>query len=180
MADDWYAQAYGGYLETMFGGVGGEVMYRPVDSNWSFGVDLNYVQQRSYENDWDFFDYKVLTGFASAYYRPEFLPDTRLTVSAGQFLAKDKGVNIDFAKRFDSGIVVGAYAAFTDASAEEYGEGSFTKGFYISVPLDLFVLKPAKGRGRFPWVPISRDGGQMLNRPSILSDITAPRSPFYR
>lgn len=180
VADDWYAQAYGGYLETMFGGVGGEVMYRPVDSNWSFGVDLNYVQQRSYENDWDFFDYKVLTGFASAYYRPEFLPDTRLTVSAGQFLAKDKGVNIDFAKRFDSGIVVGAYAAFTDASAEEYGEGSFTKGFYISVPLDLFVLKPAKGRGRFPWVPISRDGGQMLNRPSILSDITAPRSPFYR
>ena len=176
VSDNWYAQAYGGYLETMFGGVGAEALYRPVDSNFAFGVDLNYVQQRSYENDWDFFDYKVLTGFASAYYRPEFLPDTQISVSAGQFLAKDKGVNIDFAKRFDSGIVVGAYAAFTDASADEYGEGSFTKGFYISVPLDLFVLKNAKGGGRFPWVPISRDGGQMLNRPSRLMDITNSRT----
>ena len=180
IADNWYAQAYAGYLETMFGGVGAELMYRPVDSNLAFGFDVNYARQRSYENDWDYFDYDVVTGFASAYWRPEILPDTQLTFSAGQFLAKDKGVNIDFAKRFDSGIVVGAYAAFTDASAEDYGEGSFTKGFYISVPLDLFVLKPAKGRGRFPWVPISRDGGQMLNRPSRLIDFTAPRSPFYR
>ena len=176
--DNWYAQAYGGYLETMFAGVGGEALYRPVDSNFAFGVDVNYVQQRSFENDWDLFDYKAFTGFATAYWRPDFLPDTRLSVSAGQFLAKDKGVNIDFAKRFDSGIVVGAYAAFTDASAEDYGEGSFTKGFYISVPLDLFILQPAKGSGRFPWVPISRDGGQMLNRPSQLINITAPRSPF--
>ena len=101
-----------------------------------------------------------------------------LTVSAGQFLAKDKGVNIDFAKRFDSGIVVGAYAAFTDVSSEEYGEGSFTKGFYISVPLDLFTLKPAKGRGTFPWIPISRDGGQMLRRPARLIDFTNARSSF--
>lgn len=179
IADDWYAQAYAGHLETMFGGVGAEALYRPVDSTLAFGVDVNYVQQRSYENDWDYFDYKVLTGFASAYWRPEFLDDTQITVSAGQFLAKDKGVNLDFAKRFDSGIIVGAYAAFTDASSAEYGEGSFTKGFYLSVPLDLFVLKNAKGRGRFPWVPISRDGGQMLNRPSQLMDLTSPRSPFY-
>ncbi len=178
VADDWYAQVYGGYLETMFAGVGAEALYRPVDSNFAFGVDINYAQQRSYENDWDLFDYKAVTGFATAYWRPEILPETQFTVSAGQFLAKDKGVNINFAKRFDSGIVVGAYAAFTDASAEEYGEGSFTKGFYISVPLDLFVLKHAKGSGRFPWVPISRDGGQMLNRPSQLINLTGPRSPF--
>ncbi|QJR82807.1 YjbH domain-containing protein [Alteromonas pelagimontana] len=179
LSDNVYAQAYAGYLETMYGGVGTEVIYRPVDSRLAFGVDLNYVQQRSYENDFDFFDYKVLTGHASVYWRPEFLPDTLLTVSAGQFLAKDKGVNIDFAKRFDSGIVVGAYAAITDVSSEEYGEGSFTKGFYISVPLDLFVVKHAKGRGRFPWIPIARDGGQMLNRPMRMIDYTEARSPFF-
>nr|WP_245953280.1 YjbH domain-containing protein [Alteromonas aestuariivivens] len=179
--DDWYLQAYGGYLETMFGGVGGEVLYRPVDSNLAFGVDLNFVQQRSYENVLGFFDYKTFTGHASVYWKPQWsaLKGTQISVSAGQFLAKDKGVNIDFAKRFDSGIVVGAYAAFTNVSADEYGEGSFTKGFYLSIPFDLFVVKPAKGRGRFPWVPISRDGGQMLNRPIRLMDMTEVRAPFY-
>jgi hypothetical protein len=163
----------------MFGGVGGEVMYRPVDSNIFFGLDLNYVQQRSYENDWDFFDYKVLTGHANIYWRPSFMPDTQFTVNIGQFLAKDKGVNIDFAKRFDSGVIVGAYAALTNVSADEYGEGSFTKGFYLSIPFDLFVVEPATGRGKFPWIPIGRDGGQKLLRPVELRSLTEVRSPFY-
>ncbi len=174
-----FAQAYAGYLETMFGGAGAEVLYRPVDSTFSFGFDLNYVRQRSYEDDFSFFDYKTLTGHFNIYWQPSFLPDTRLTFNIGQFLAKDKGVNFDFAKRFDSGIIVGGYAAITDASAADYGEGSFTKGFYISIPFDLFSVKPAKGRGRIPWVPIGRDGGQPLNRPIKLIDITEQRSPFF-
>jgi len=32
LAEDTYFQVYGGYLETMFGGVGTEILYRPVDS----------------------------------------------------------------------------------------------------------------------------------------------------
>ena len=179
VAENTYAQAYAGYLEGMFGGVGGEILYRPVDSNVALGLDVNYVQQRSYENDWDFFDYKVLTGHATLYWQPSFLPDTQIKLSAGQFLAKDKGINIDFAKRFDSGIIVGAYAAFTNVSADEYGEGSFTKGFYISLPFELFTLEPARGRGKLPWIPIARDGGQMLNRPVELRNLTELRSPFY-
>lgn len=173
-----FAQAYAGYLETMFGGAGAELLYRPVDSTLAFGVDLNYVRQRSFENDFGFFDYKTLTGHVNVYWQPSFLPDTRLTFNIGQFLAKDKGVNIDFAKRFDSGMIVGAYAAITDVSSEEYGEGSFTKGFYLSIPFELFSLRPSKGRGQLPWIPISRDGGQPLNRPIRLIDITESRSPF--
>ncbi|MCB5226047.1 YjbH domain-containing protein [Alishewanella sp. 16-MA] len=179
IAPSIFAQAYGGYLETMFGGVGTEILYRPVDSNFAVGFDLNYVKQRSCEDDFSFFDYTVVTGHLNLYWQPEFLPNSRLTFNIGQFLAKDKGVNFDFAKRFDSGMIVGAYAAITNASAEEYGEGSFTKGFYISIPFDLFSLRPAKGRGRLPWVPIGRDGGQPLNRPIKLIDMTESRSPFY-
>ncbi|MFT6270915.1 MAG: hypothetical protein ACJAVV_003754, partial [Alphaproteobacteria bacterium] len=179
IAPDIYAQAYGGYLETMFGGVGAEVLYRPVNSTLSFGIDVNYVKQRDFNSETAFFDYNVLTGHASMYWQPEFLPDMQLTLSAGQFLAKDKGINVDFAKRFDSGLIVGAYAAFTNVSAEEYGEGSFTKGFYISIPFDLLSLTPAKGRGSIPWIPIGRDGGQMLQRPIKLRTLTESRSPFY-
>lgn len=179
VSENIFALAYAGYLETMYGGVGAEVLYRPVDSTVSFGFDVNWVKQRSFEDDFSFRDYDTLTGHANIYWTPQFLPDTQLTFKLGQFLAKDKGVNIDFAKRFDSGIVVGAYAAFTNVSAEEYGEGSFTKGFYISIPFDLFSLSPSRGRGKIPWIPIARDGGQPLKRPMNLNDITDVRSPFY-
>jgi hypothetical protein len=179
IAPNLYAQAYGGYLETMFGGVGAELLYRPVDSTLAFGFDINYVQQRSWESEFDFFDYKVLTGHANIYWQPSFLPDTKVTFNIGQYLAKDKGITIDVAKRFDSGIVVGAYAAFTNVTAEEYGEGSFSKGFYLSIPFDLFSLTPAKGHGYLPWTPISRDGGQALNRPLMLYNTTEERSRFH-
>ncbi len=179
ISENVFAQVYGGYLETMFAGVGGEILYRPVDSRVAYGLDINYVKQRDPYSQLGMDDYEALTGHASVYWRPEFLDGTQISVSAGQFLAKDKGVNIDFAKRFDSGIIVGAFAAFTDVSSEEYGEGSFTKGFYISIPTDLFLLKPSKGRGIFPWIPISRDGGQMLRRPVRLIDTTEVRSPFF-
>lgn len=180
LADNWYGQVYAGYLETMYGGVGGELLYKPIDSTLAVGVDLNYVRQRSYEKELAFFDYKTFTGHLSFYWKPQFLDDTMITASFGQYLAKDKGVTIDFAKRFDSGIVVGAYGAFTDMSAAEYGEGSFSKGFYVSIPFDLFSLKSATGRGRIPWVPISRDGGQMLNKPVSLNGLTEDRAPFVR
>ena len=179
IAPNTYMQVYGGYLETMFAGVGAEALYQPVNSNLAFGLDLNYVKQRDFDSDTALFDYKVVTGHASVYWQPTFLENMLLTVSAGQFLAKDKGVNIDFAKRFDSGIIVGAYAAFTNVSAADYGEGSFTKGFYLSIPFDLFSFAPAKGRGNIPWIPIGRDGGQMLKRPITLRDLTKSRSPFY-
>jgi len=179
LSENLFGQAYAGYLETMFAGVGGEIMYREVDSNIAYGLDINYVKQRDPLKQLALEDYDAITGHASVYWKPEFLDDTQITVSAGQFLAKDKGVNIDYAKRFDSGIIVGAFAAFTDVSSEEYGEGSFTKGFYISIPTDLFLLQPSKGRGFFPWIPISRDGGQMLQRPARLINQTEIRAPFY-
>lgn len=179
LSTNLYAQAYAGYLELMYGGIGGELFYQEVDSNWGFGVDLNLVQQRSFENDYDFRGYKAFTGHFSVYWQPEFWEDVQLTANIGQFLAKDKGINFDFARRFDSGIVVGAYAALTEISAEDYGEGSFTKGFYISIPFDIYSLRPSRSRGRIPWIPIARDGGQPLSRPSRLFDVTSARSPFY-
>ena len=33
-------------------------------------------------------------------------------------------------RHFDSGVIVGAFATVTDVSANDYGEGSFTKGIY--------------------------------------------------
>ena len=182
LGGNWYGQAYAGYLETMYGGLGAELLHRPLDSNWSFGIDLNYVKQRSYEEEFRFIDYKVLTGHAAVYWQPgyEFMDNTLLSVKVGRYLAKDKGATLEFAKRFDSGIVVGAFVTKSNVSFADYGEGSFSKGFYLSFPLDLFSDKASVGRGKLPWTPVSRDGGQPLNRPVQLFELTDRRSPFLR
>ena len=44
-------------------------------------------------------------------------------------LAGDKGVTLDLSRRFKSGFTMGVFATKTNLSAEEFGEGSFDKGF---------------------------------------------------
>ncbi|WP_428430634.1 YjbH domain-containing protein [Photobacterium chitinilyticum] len=195
ISDNWYAQAYGGYLEMMFGGVGGEVLYRPLNSNWAFGMDLNYVVQRDPDSQFGFFTEEVQTdsfrpyrvqtgaptGHATVYYQPkwEWLPNTLFKVSAGQYLTEDKGITVDFSKQFDSGVIAGAFVAKTNLSAEEFGEGSYNKGFYISIPFDIMTVKPSTNRATISWLPLSRDGGQMLNRKYQLYSVTDARYPWY-
>lgn len=179
LGQDWFAMAYAGYLERMYGGIGAEVLYKPVDSLWAFGLNANRVRKRDFNGGGGFLDYEVTTGFASIYYQMPWLSDSLLQLDFGQFLAKDKGVQVTMQKRFDSGVVAGAYAAFTDVSSEEYGEGSFTKGFFISIPFDLMSVRPTRERVGFTWVPLSRNGGQQLQRRARLYDYTDDRAPFY-
>ncbi|MBD2857839.1 YjbH domain-containing protein [Spongiibacter sp. KMU-158] len=190
--DSFYSQVYAGYLETMFAGAGFELLYRPLAKTWAFGVDANYVKQRNPDSVLGLFSEEVqpdgrvqtggFTGHATLYWRPEILPmldGTLLEISAGQFLTEDKGVLVDFSRQFDSGVIVGAFASKTDLSAEEFGEGSFTKGFYISIPFDVMTVKPSTGRATIGWQPLTRDGGQKLGRKYSLYGMTDARSPWY-
>ncbi|EGN74597.1 putative lipoprotein (DUF940) [Idiomarina sp. A28L] len=177
-----HVSAYGGYLEQMFGGLGAEVLYRPLNSAFSYGVDINRVRQRDFNGRFGFRDYEVTTGFASLYYDAgqhfKWLDGGLLTLSAGQFLAGDKGLNIIFQRRFDSGVTLGAFAAFTDMSTADFGEGSFNKGFFINIPFDLFTISPSRSRVNFGWSPLTRDGGQQLQRRVQLWYTTDERSPY--
>ena len=203
--EEVYTQMYGGYLEMMFAGVGGEVLYRPMNKNWAVGFDANLVSQRdpdswfgTYSEDYFFYDEATCndstpscqayvlsqgtTGHVTGYYMPnwDFLRDTLFKVSAGKFLGGDMGARFDFSKQFKSGVIVGAYATFTDLTAEEYGEGSYNKGFYISIPLDIMTIKPSTSRADISWEPITRDGGQMLKKQYNLFDKTDVRSQWYQ
>jgi len=68
--------------------------------------------------------------------------------------------------------MLGAYATLTNVSSEEYGEGSFTKGIYVTIPFDLMLIHPTTTKGTIGWVPLTRDGGQMLNRKNSLYGAT--------
>lgn len=171
---DLYAMAYGGYLETMYAGVGGELLYRPLHSNLAFGLDLNYVKQRDFSQDFALRDYSVLTGHFSSYYRG--IPDVLLTTSVGRYLARDFGVTFDVAREFSNGVRFGAWATITNVSSKDFGEGSFDKGFYLSVPFDEITTRSTQRRANFVIAPLTRDGGARLARESRLYDMTEGRN----
>lgn len=176
LGDGWYGQIYGGYLEMMYGGVGGEVLYRPLDKNWAVGIDGNYVKQRDWDDMMRFTDYSVATGNLTGYWQPSFMNNVLVKASVGRYLARDKGVTFDISRRFDSGVIAGAFATFTNVSQTDYGEGSFTKGFYISIPMDLLTVTPNRSRAQLNWIPLTRDGGQMVGRKYYLYGLTDERS----
>ncbi|ENK3144094.1 YjbH domain-containing protein [Vibrio alginolyticus] len=191
-------QFYAGYLESMFAGVGTEFLYRPQGASWAIGADVNVISQRDPQSYFGVYDEKWqnvpeygrpfqvidkgFTGFVSGYYYPQwdFLQDLMIQVDVGQFLAGDVGTQINVSKQFKSGVIAGAFASFTDLSADEFGEGSFTKGFYLSIPFDIMTVKPSNNRANFSWQPLTRDGGQKLGRKYSLIELTDERNPWYQ
>lgn len=168
-----YARVAAGYLEDMFAGVGGEVLYRPWGKRWAIGVDLWEVQQRDFNRLLGLRDYRVVTGQATLYYK---LPwhDVESKVRVGRFLAGDYGANFEVVRRFSTGMEIGAWATFTNVSSADFGEGSFDKGIIIRIPLEWVAPFPSRGVYNVELRSIQRDGGQRLNNVQRLYDMTDP------
>jgi hypothetical protein len=173
---DHFYGVYGGYLEPMFAGVGAEYLYRPHNSWYAIGVDVNRVRQRAFEQDFSLLPYTVNTGHVTAY-MDTGIQDIQLAVSAGQYLAGDKGVTVDVSREFKNGARMGAFVTKTNVSAADFGEGSFDKGIYLTVPFSAFFTKTIPGDAVFLWRPITRDGGAKLARGFSLYSETEMRNP---
>ena len=176
---DLYGMVYGGYLEPMYAGVGGELLYRPMGERWSIGADLNYVRQRDFEQDFGLRDYRTITGHITAYTKLPF--DLDAAVSVGRYLARDWGTTIDISREFSNGVKFGGWVTRTNVSSEEFGEGSFDKGIYISIPFDEMMSVSTMSRASIAWAPLTRDGGAMLHRQYSLHTMTDGRNQdaFY-
>lgn len=176
---DLYGMVYGGYLEPMYAGVGGELLYRPMGERWSVGADLNYVRQRSFDQGFGLRDYRTVTGHITTYTKLPF--DLDAAVSVGRYLARDWGTTIDISREFTNGVKFGGWVTRTTASKEEYGEGSFDKGIYISIPFDEMMAVSTMNRANLTWAPLTRDGGAMLHRQYSLHTMTNGRNleAFY-
>ena len=155
-----------GYLEEMFGGVGGEVYYRPFKSNFSTSLQLHKVKQRGYKQRFDFRDYEVETGHLGFHY--DFPKGIAAQLLVGKYLAGDKGATFDISRRFKNGFTLGVFATKTDLSSLEFGEGSFDKGFYFSIPTDSFFTNFRQGDIAFGLRPLTKDGGAILNHMNSL------------
>ena len=171
---DVYGRATAGYLEEMYAGVGGELLYRPFQQRWALGLNLWGVQQRDYNRLFDLLEYKTITGHATFYYETPW--DISLRFHVGRYLARDYGYTFEAVRTFRTGVQVGAWFTITNVSAEQFGEGSFDKGIRIRIPMEWAL--PFGSRSVFDLAlrPIQRDGGQMLLGTTQLYDMTQPSS----
>lgn len=159
-----YSRVTVGLIERMFGGVSAEVLWKRVDSPFALGAEVNYVQQRDYDQLFTFQDYTVTTGHVSGYY--EFGDGYHAQLDVGRYLAGDVGATLSLNREFENGWRVGVFATKTDVSAEEFGEGSFDKGITLTIPLTWGLGTPSTDSYGATIRPLSRDGGARL----IVSD----------
>ena len=154
-------RAFGGVLEDMYSGVGGEVLYQPFQSRLAYGLSANWVRQRAYDKSFKHLDYQTATAFASVYWASPFY-NFDVAVHAGKYLAKDVGATVEVRRTFNSGFMVGLWASMTNVSAEDFGEGSFDKGMFFKIPFDGLFGRNTRGSYNARIRPIQRDGGQRL------------------
>lgn len=171
LAPEWYGRASAGVFELMYSGIDGEILYRPSGKRWAVALDVNHVWQRDFNGKLGLKDYDVTTGHVTWYQQ---LPFDNMTaaLSVGRYLAKDVGATLMLGRRFDNGISIGAWATKTNISAETFGEGAFDKGFYITIPFDLFSMEHTKSSGTFSFRPLTRDGGARVVLPMELYGVT--------
>jgi hypothetical protein len=158
---DLYGRVSAGLLERMYGGISGELLWKPAGQSWGIGGELNYVQQRSFNQLFSFQSYNVVTGHASVYWDTGWYGISS-QVDAGRYLAGDYGATFSLKRRFANGWEVGGFFTLTDVPFSEFGEGSFDKGLFLTVPFNWFL--PFESRSEFSSVlrPLTRDGGQRL------------------
>ena len=109
-----------GLLEEMFGGVGGQLLYRPIEKKFAYGFSLHRVKQRDYDQRFSFKEYETTTGHLEFY--AELPNQIYLQTHIGKYLAGDRGITLDLSRRYDTGFVVGVFATKTNLSSEEFGE----------------------------------------------------------
>ncbi len=171
LAPTVFAKFRTGYLESMFAGVGGEVLWRPEGQRWALGGDLYEVKQRDFDRLFGLQPYHVLTGHVSLYYASPWY-DLNFAVRAGQYLAGDHGITFEATRRFETGVEIGAFFTRTNVSAQQFGEGSFDKGIIIRIPIGWVAPVDTQAQFNLDLRPVQRDGGQRLLGDATLFDET--------
>ncbi len=156
-----FFRVFGGVLESMYSGIGAEVLYQPFQSRLAFGLSANFVKQRDFDRTLKHLDYKTATSFASVYWATPFY-NYDIALHAGRYLAKDRGATLEIRRTFDNGWMIGFWATKTNVSAEDFGEGSFDKGLFIKIPFNGFLGVNSRANYTARIRPVQRDGGQYL------------------
>jgi len=166
-----------GFLEEMYAGFGGEVLYRPYNAKWALGAESWLSAKRdpgSFLHTGLNGD-SLLTGHINGWYD---LPENGLTLSAkaGRYLAEDIGGTIALTKRYQNGTKLGGFVSVTnEADIDIFGGTTHAYGgLQLSIPLGNLPYTPRGTKINIKALPFGRDTGQHLDNPLPLYELTQP------
>lgn len=176
---DFHFALTAGYLEEMYAGYGGEVLYRPFGSPFAIGAEAWNVYKRDPSQllNLGVFADPRFTGHINFYYD---VPDTDVTAFAkvGQFIADDFGVNAGAQMHLDNGMKIKGSVSVTDADDEDVfgGDRNLYAGIQLSLPLGSLPFVPEGSAARVSVTPLGRDDAALLDKPIDLYEVTEPAS----
>ncbi|HKQ45278.1 MAG TPA: YjbH domain-containing protein [Rhizomicrobium sp.] len=171
LAPTVFVSTRAGYLEGMFAGAGGEILWRPEGARWALGADVYQVWQRDFDRLFGLQSYHQTTGHVTLYYDSPWY-GLNFQLRAGQYLAGDRGVTFAVTRRFSTGVEIGAFVTRTNVSSQQFGEGSFDKGIIIRIPLGWIGPIESQSQIGLDLRPVQRDGGQALMGDTYLYEAT--------
>jgi len=151
-----YGRISAGYLERAFGGISGELLWKPSNQNWGLGAEINRVKQRAFGNVLGFQNYSVTTGYLSAYY--EFKGGISTQLDIGRYLAGDNGATLSIDKRFANGWSAGVFATKSNANVTE----DMKTGFRVTIPLNWIMKTPSRTNYDVAFGSTGADAGSRL------------------
>lgn len=170
-----YFAATAGYLEEMYGGLGGEILYRPFGKTYAIGAEAYQVFKRDPLQSLNsgLTGDSLLTGFINAYYE---LPNTQTTIKAqvGRYLAEDIGGTLTLQQNFQNGSRIEAFVTATDqADFDLFGSTTHLySGLKVNLPIGNIPYIPEGSEIRLDTSQFGRDTGQRLEKPIDLYDLT--------
>lgn len=162
-----------GIYEDMFTGFGFEYLNFENNKRFSWGFEAHQVFKRDYDFGFGLLDYKNTTYHFNTYYKNNFIIPFNTKISFGEYLAGDKGGTIQLSRKFKGGVEFGIFATFTDVSFKKFGEGSFDKGIFFTIPIGK-----KRNSNSFFWRPLTKDPGQKLLRKNELYDLAQIYSDY--
>ncbi len=168
-----------GYLEEMYSGTGGEVLYRPQQKTYALGAEFWQVRKRS---PYTLLSYAAekennTTAHLNLWYE---VPKTNITSFArvGRYLGGDFGATVGLENKFDNGVKLKGFATVTDEADSNLfgGTSHLYSGVKLSLPIGNIPYVPKTSRIDFEVSPLARDSGQSLDNPMPLYELTEPLS----
>lgn len=172
--------ATAGYLEEMYAGAGGEIIYRPFGKTWAAGAELWHAYKRD--------PYTVMTlglipdkgrttGHVNLWYEA---PWENLTFHAriGRYLAGDFGATLSVQRQIRNGAKLEGFLTATNQTDRDIfgGNTHLYGGLRLSLPMGNFKYLPEGSEIRAATLPFARRAGQTLENPIPLYDLTDPLS----
>ncbi len=157
LSDKTFGRLTCGYLESMYAGVGGEILTFLREGDLALGIEGDWVRKREPATQFDLLDFETHTVLGNLYYR---IPKVNIVFQAqyGRFLAGDKGWMFYATREYSTGARFGYWYSETDTDdLTGFNKGYHNKGIFLSLPARMFLAHDSNVRYNYYFAPWTRD-----------------------